>query len=201
MTIIWIEHVVHALLAVVSPSPACSNFGRKIVEASRARSWPRTRSARSTWASRREDSLASRYSAVRAWGTTLGHHLCHAGDHHSPPSTAISRRCSVRHSLSTRANPSAIIGANGAGKSTSLKAINVLLPRPAAAVRLDGGDFVRRRRTTRGARRRAGSGRPAAVRFAFGRGNLLVGAYGRRTAARGTSPRSTGFFPFCGSGV
>ncbi len=35
----------------------------------------------------------------------------------------------------------AVIGANGAGKSTFLKAIAGLLPRPAAAVRLDGRDI------------------------------------------------------------
>jgi len=35
----------------------------------------------------------------------------------------------------------AIIGANGAGKSTFLKTIAGLLPRPAAAVRLDGHDI------------------------------------------------------------
>src|SRR5215467_11146967 len=35
----------------------------------------------------------------------------------------------------------AIIGANGAGKSTFLKTIAGLLPRPAAAVRLDGSDI------------------------------------------------------------
>src|SRR5208282_3200644 len=35
----------------------------------------------------------------------------------------------------------AIIGANGAGKSTFLKAIAGLLPRPASAVRLDGRDI------------------------------------------------------------
>jgi branched-chain amino acid transport system ATP-binding protein len=35
----------------------------------------------------------------------------------------------------------AIIGANGAGKSTFLKAIAGLLPRPPAAVRLDGRDI------------------------------------------------------------
>src|SRR5215471_19195835 len=35
----------------------------------------------------------------------------------------------------------AIIGANGAGKSTFLKAIAGLLPRPAAAVRLNGRDI------------------------------------------------------------
>jgi branched-chain amino acid transport system ATP-binding protein len=35
----------------------------------------------------------------------------------------------------------AIIGANGAGKSTFLKTITGLLPRPAAAVRLDGRDI------------------------------------------------------------
>jgi branched-chain amino acid transport system ATP-binding protein len=36
----------------------------------------------------------------------------------------------------------AIIGANGAGKSTFLKAIAGLLPRPAASVRLDGRDIA-----------------------------------------------------------
>jgi branched-chain amino acid transport system ATP-binding protein len=35
----------------------------------------------------------------------------------------------------------AVIGANGAGKSTFLKAITGLLPRPAAAVQLDGRDI------------------------------------------------------------
>src|SRR5580692_11028702 len=35
----------------------------------------------------------------------------------------------------------AVIGANGAGKSTFLKAIAGLLPRPDAAVRLDGRDI------------------------------------------------------------
>jgi len=35
----------------------------------------------------------------------------------------------------------AIIGANGAGKSTFLKSISGLLPRPPSAVRLDGRDI------------------------------------------------------------
>jgi branched-chain amino acid transport system ATP-binding protein len=77
----------------------------------------------------------------------------------------------------------AIIGANGAGKSTFLKAIAGLLPRPAAAVRLDGRDI---------------GALPAYEIVKFGialvpegrrlfsslsvEENLLVGAYGRRTA-------------------
>ncbi len=76
----------------------------------------------------------------------------------------------------------AIIGANGAGKSTFLKAIAGLLPRPAAAVRLDGRDI---------------GALPAYEIVKFGialvpegrrlfsslsvEENLLVGAYGRRT--------------------
>jgi branched-chain amino acid transport system ATP-binding protein len=75
----------------------------------------------------------------------------------------------------------AIIGANGAGKSTFLKAIAGLLPRPASAVRLDGRDI---------------GARPAYEIVKFGialvpegrrlfsslsvEENLLVGAYGRR---------------------
>jgi branched-chain amino acid transport system ATP-binding protein len=77
----------------------------------------------------------------------------------------------------------AIIGANGAGKSTFLKAIAGLLPRPAAAVRLDGRNI---------------GALPAYQIVKFGialvpegrrlfaslsvEENLLVGAYGRRTA-------------------
>jgi branched-chain amino acid transport system ATP-binding protein len=76
----------------------------------------------------------------------------------------------------------AIIGANGAGKSTFLKAIAGLLPRPAFAVRLDGRDI---------------GALPAYEIVKFGialvpegrrlfsslsvEENLLVGAYGRRT--------------------
>jgi branched-chain amino acid transport system ATP-binding protein len=76
----------------------------------------------------------------------------------------------------------AIIGANGAGKSTFLKAIAGLLPRPASAVRLDGHDI---------------GALPAYEIVKFGialvpegrrlfsslsvEENLLVGAYGRRT--------------------
>jgi branched-chain amino acid transport system ATP-binding protein len=76
----------------------------------------------------------------------------------------------------------AIIGANGAGKSTFLKAIAGLLPRPAAAVRLDDRDI---------------GALPAYEIVKFGialvpegrrlfsslsvEENLLVGAYGRRT--------------------
>jgi branched-chain amino acid transport system ATP-binding protein len=76
----------------------------------------------------------------------------------------------------------AIIGANGAGKSTFLKAIAGLLPRPAAAVRLDNRDI---------------GALPAYQIVKFGialvpegrrlfsslsvEENLLVGAYGRHT--------------------
>jgi branched-chain amino acid transport system ATP-binding protein len=76
----------------------------------------------------------------------------------------------------------AIIGANGAGKSTFLKTIAGLLPRPASAVRLDGRDI---------------GALPAYEIVKFGialvpegrrlfaslsvEENLLVGAYGRRT--------------------
>jgi branched-chain amino acid transport system ATP-binding protein len=75
----------------------------------------------------------------------------------------------------------AVIGANGAGKSTFLKAIAGLMPRPAAAVRLDGRDI---------------GALPAYQIVKFGialvpegrrlfsslsvEENLLVGAYGRR---------------------
>jgi branched-chain amino acid transport system ATP-binding protein len=76
----------------------------------------------------------------------------------------------------------AIIGANGAGKSTFLKAIAGLLPRPPSAVRLDGRDI---------------GALPAYEIVKFGialvpegrrlfsslsvEENLLVGAYGRRS--------------------
>jgi len=77
----------------------------------------------------------------------------------------------------------AIIGANGAGKSTFLKAIAGLLPRPAAAVRLDGRDI--------GALPafeivKLGVGLVPEGRRLFAslsvEENLLVGAYGRRCA-------------------
>ncbi len=76
----------------------------------------------------------------------------------------------------------AIIGANGAGKSTFLKAIAGLLPRPASAVRLDGRDI--------GALAAYEIVKLGLALVAEGRRrfsslsveeNLLVGAYGRRT--------------------
>jgi len=76
----------------------------------------------------------------------------------------------------------AIIGANGAGKSTFLKAIVGLLPRPAAAVRFDGRDI--------GALPAYGIVNLGIALVPEGRRlfsslsveeNLLVGAYGRRT--------------------
>jgi branched-chain amino acid transport system ATP-binding protein len=75
----------------------------------------------------------------------------------------------------------AIIGANGAGKSTFLKAIVGLLPRPEAAVRFDGRDI--------GALRayeivKLGIALVPEGRHLFSslsvEENLLVGAYGRR---------------------
>ena len=76
----------------------------------------------------------------------------------------------------------AIIGANGAGKSTFLKAIAGLLPRPAAAVRLNGRDI--------GALPAFEIVKLGVALVPEGRRlfpslsveeNLLVGAYGRRT--------------------
>jgi len=76
----------------------------------------------------------------------------------------------------------AIIGANGAGKSTFLKTIAGLLPRPAAAVRLDGHDI--------GALPAFEIVKLGVALVPEGRRlfpslsveeNLLVGAYGRRT--------------------
>jgi branched-chain amino acid transport system ATP-binding protein len=76
----------------------------------------------------------------------------------------------------------AIIGANGAGKSTFLKAIAGLLPRPAAAVRLDGRhigalpayDIVKLGIAL------VPEGRRLFASLSVEE-NLLVGAYGRRT--------------------
>ena len=77
----------------------------------------------------------------------------------------------------------AVIGANGAGKSTFLKAIAGLLPRPAAGVRLDGRDI--------GALPAYDVVKLGVALVPEGRRlfsslsveeNLLVGAYGRRTA-------------------
>ena len=59
----------------------------------------------------------------------------------SPPSTATSRRSSASACRVEPGETVAIIGANGAGKSTFLKTIAGLLPSPPGAVRFDGGDI------------------------------------------------------------
>ena len=65
----------------------------------------------------------------------------------------------------------AIIGANGAGKSTFLKAIAGLIRAPADSVRFDGEPIgARAAGRHRAARHRDGAGRAAAVSLADGRG-------------------------------
>jgi len=90
----------------------------------------------------------------------------------------------------------AIIGANGAGKSTFLKAIAGLLPRPAAAVRLDGRDI--------GALPAFEIVKLGVALVPEGRRlfpslsveeNLLVGAYGRRCAGAWSLPAIYRLFP------
>jgi branched-chain amino acid transport system ATP-binding protein len=88
----------------------------------------------------------------------------------------------------------AIIGANGAGKSTFLKAVAGLLPSPPGAVRFDGHDI--------GAERAFNNVRRGIVLVPEGRRlfpsltveeNLLIGGYSRR--GRWTLPRIYDLFP------
>jgi len=90
----------------------------------------------------------------------------------------------------------AIIGANGAGKSTFLKAIAGLLPRPAAAVQLDGRDI--------GALPAFEIVKLGVALVPEGRRlfpslsveeNLLVGAYGRRCEGPWSLPAIYRLFP------
>ena len=83
----------------------------------------------------------------------------------------------------------AIIGANGAGKSTFLKAIAGLLPRPAAAVRLDGRDIgaLPAYEIVKLGIALVPEGRRLFPSLSVEE-NLLVGAYGRRTR-RTVGPR------------
>ena len=76
----------------------------------------------------------------------------------------------------------AIIGANGAGKSTFLKAIAGLLPRPAAAVRLNGREVgaVPAYEIVKLGVSLVPEGRRLFSSLSVEE-NLLVGAYGRRT--------------------
>ena len=75
----------------------------------------------------------------------------------------------------------AIIGANGAGKSTFLKAIAGLLPRPSAAVRLDGRDIgtLPAYEIVKFGIALVPEGRRLFASLSVEE-NLLVGAYGRR---------------------
>jgi branched-chain amino acid transport system ATP-binding protein len=77
----------------------------------------------------------------------------------------------------------AIIGANGAGKSTFLKAIAGLLPRPAAAVQLDGRDIgaLPAYEIVKLGVSLVPEGRRLFSSLSVEE-NLLVGAYGRHTA-------------------
>jgi branched-chain amino acid transport system ATP-binding protein len=77
----------------------------------------------------------------------------------------------------------AIIGANGAGKSTFLKAITGLLPRVAAAVRLDGRDIgaLPAYEVVKLGISLVPEGRRLFSSLSVEE-NLLVGAYGRRVA-------------------
>ena len=119
VTIVWIEHVVHALLAVVDRLVVL-NFGRKIAEGEpKDGDAARPRCARSIWASRPDamplletrnlTAFYGDFQALFGIDTTLD-----AGE------------------------TVAIIGANGAGKSTFLQAIAGLLPARPDSVLLDG---------------------------------------------------------------
>ena len=95
----------------------------------------------------------------------------------------------------------AIIGANGAGKSTFLKAIAGLLPRPAAAVRLDGRDIgaLPAYEIVKLGIALVPEGRRLFPSLSVEE-NLLVGAYGRQHRRLvGPRPQSIGSFPCCGS--
>ena len=94
----------------------------------------------------------------------------------------------------------AIIGANGAGKSTFLKAIAGLLPRRASAVRLDGRDIgtLAAYEIVKLGIALVPEGRRLFSSLSVEE-NLLVGAYGRSPAVRGTSRRSIDYFRCCGN--
>ena len=96
----------------------------------------------------------------------------------------------------------AVIGANGAGKSTFLKTVAGLLPRPASAVRLDGRDIgaLPAFEIVKLGLALVPEGRRLFPSLSVEE-NLLVGAYGRHLTDRGPSPRFIGCFPCCGSDV
>jgi len=90
----------------------------------------------------------------------------------------------------------AVIGANGAGKSTFLKALAGLLPRPAAAVRLDGGDIstLPAYEVVKLGIALVPEGRRLFPSLSVEE-NLLVGAYGRRLAGPWTLAAVYRLFP------
>ncbi len=124
VTIVWIEHIVHALVAVVEP--------------------PR-RSQLRTKDHRRRAPLGDE---LRRGARDLHGH-CGVTASQKPvletnDLTAFYGDFQALFGISFILNEGetvAIIGANGAGKSTFLKSISGLLPRPPSAVRLDGRDI------------------------------------------------------------
>jgi branched-chain amino acid transport system ATP-binding protein len=90
----------------------------------------------------------------------------------------------------------AIIGANGAGKSTFLKAVTGLLPSPPRSVRLDGAPTggVAPARITRLGVSLAPEGRKLFPSLTVEE-NLLIGAYGRAAGGYWTLARVYALFP------
>lgn len=90
----------------------------------------------------------------------------------------------------------AIIGANGAGKSTFLKAITGLLPSPPDAVRLDGASIggMAPAKVTRLGISMVPEGRKLFPSLSVEE-NLLIGAYGRAPGGYWTLERVCALFP------
>jgi len=89
----------------------------------------------------------------------------------------------------------AIIGANGAGKSSYLKAITGLIRAEPDSVRSRQAHRRARRGEYSQARDRDGTGGAAALLLTHGRGNLLIGSYGRNVAGIWSLDSIYGLFP------
>ena len=146
MTIVWIEHIVHALLAVVDRLIVL-NFGRKIAEGQPRAVMGSPRCGRSTWgwrhervgrnrrqpycADRRVDRRNSAVSRAMLRPTSQAREVLRMTLLETRGLTAFYGDFQALYGIDLRLEEGetlAIIGANGAGKSTFLKTVAGLLP-------------------------------------------------------------------------